>query len=326
MHSQGVSADPSRMVRGERKTYSRDDGAAGDTSTRPQMMEGLYAGFANGKVTLADCAWSQQRLHEWRRWSVVQMLGPIDIANLSPEERIYVWNAGRAELTTKPGADRLTRICDKECRIWSDEDPALAAVMQACGTWSRYWNEEEAHHEVAFNRLAAMTDMPALDDGTFLEYRKVFPDDDMLRTLTLLAISEITAATNYTAAAKVTKDAGLKALFRQVAADEIQHLEYFRSFARALVDSGRYPRKHVLAVALLYLRDGGELYGSTRKHIEDRGTHVNWWDTLDSAELDRLQPVENQTRMIFNLVKHLTDVEVKTVEALEDTWMDMVGQ
>ena len=82
--------------------------------------------------------------------------------------------------------------------------------MQACGTWSRYWNEEEAHHETVFGYLTAALQANPPDDLTIIEYRKIFPDDDMLRTLTLLACSEISAAVTYNEYAHQTKDAGLK--------------------------------------------------------------------------------------------------------------------
>lgn len=295
-------------------------------SDRPRVMRDLYRVFDNREMTLAEVTWHQHRLHEWRRWSAVDMIDAIDVARLSHTDRVYLWNAGRAELTTKPGADRLSRLSDKECRLWQEQDPALAAVMQACGTWSRYWNEEEAYHETSFNRLAAMVGMPQVDDETFIEFRKIFPDDDMLRTLTLLAVSEIVAATNYAGCARGASHPAIKALFQQVSADEIQHMQYFASFARALIDSGKYHAKDALAVAFLFVREGGELYGSRRETVEDRGTHVNWWDTLDDGgEVDRPQTIEKQRGMIFTLVRQLTDIEVTSVDQLEEAWMDQVG-
>ena len=301
------------------------DEAAFDPSGRPRVMRDLYRVFHEREMTLAEVTWHQHRLHEWRRWSAVDAIDAIDIAGLSDADRVYVWNAGRAELTTKPGADRLAGLSDKECRIWQEKDPALAAVMQACGTWSRYWNEEEAYHETSFNRLAALVDMPRVDDETFIEFRKIFPDDDMLRTLTLLAISEIVAATNYAGCARAARDPGVKALFQQVSADEIQHMQYCTSVARALIDSGHYPAKDALAVAHLFVREGGELYGSRREVVEERGTHVNWRDTLEDGDVDRPQTIAKQQAMIFTLVRQLTDIEVNSAEDVEDAWMEMVG-
>ncbi|MCA9706074.1 MAG: acyl-ACP desaturase [Myxococcales bacterium] len=296
------------------------------TKSYPPVPEGLYHAFRSGEETLVSMTWRQQQLHEARRWSVVEMLEHIDVDSLSREDRTYVWNAGRAELTTKPGADRVTRLADKECRRWQDTDPALAAVMQACGTWSRYWNEEEAHHETVFNELAARMGMPAVEDSTFIEFRKIFPDDDMLRTLTLLAISEIAAANKYVACSRACSDPGLAALLRQVASDEIQHMRYFSSFARGLVDSGRYHGKEAISIAYLFTREGGELFGSRRERVEERDSHVNWWDHVQTDDgVSQPDSIERQRTMIFAMIKSVTGISVGSVEELEDAWMDAVG-
>lgn len=294
----------------------------------PAIITDLYDAITRRGMSLVDITWEQQRLHESRRWSVVDMLAPIDIENLTPAELHLVWNAGRAELTTKPGADRLERQSEKECRRWQAANPAVAAVMQACGTWSRYWNEEEAHHETSFNRLAGLGGMELVPDETFIEFRQVFPDDDMLRTLVLLAISEITAAVNYGQCQLGARDQGLRRLFKQVAADEIQHRNYFISFAKALVDSGEYHAKDAFAVAHLFLRSDGELQGSTRDRLEDRGTHVNWWDALEDLgeESSFLSgAIERKQQLIFGALKKITGIEVSSADEVEDTWMDLVG-
>lgn len=307
---------------------SSDGGAASLVPVEtPQIITDLYDAFAVRGMSLVDVTWEQQRLHESRRWSVVEMLQQIDLAALSPVERSMVWNAGRAELTTKPGADRLERQADSECRRWQEKDPVVAAVMQACGTWSRYWNEEEAHHETAFNRLAAVSGMEPIADQVFLEFRQVFPDDDMLRTLVLLAISEITAAVNYGKCQLATEEPGLRRLFKQVAADEIQHRNYFVSFAKALIDSGAYQAKDAFAVAHLFLRENGELGGSTRKQVENRDGHVNWWDRLEVAEEEDFQPeaIDRKEHLVLSSLTRITGIEVRSKEEVEDTWLDLVG-
>lgn len=296
------------------------------TKSYPAVPSELYEAFRSGAHTLSSMAWEQQQLHEARRWSVVEMLSHIDIGALSAEDRVYVWNAGRAELTTKPGADRVARLADKECRRWLDTDPALASVMQACGTWSRYWNEEEAHHETAFNRIAAQLGMPVVEDTTFIEFRKIFPDDDMLRTLTLLAISEIAAANKYVTCSRAARDPGLAALLRQVASDEIQHMRYFSSFARALVDSGHYHPKEAVSVVYLFTREGGELYGSRREQVEQRPSHVNWWDHIETTDgVGQPDDIERQRTMVFAMLKSVCGVAVTTLDELEDAWMELVG-
>jgi rubrerythrin len=245
---------------------------------------------------------------------------------VSDSDRYLVWNAGRAELTTKPGADRLARLSDTECRRWQGQDAIVASIMQACGTWSRYWNEEEAHHETSFNRIATLLRLERVTDETFIEFRKVFPDDDMLRTLTLLAISEIVAAVNYGQCARAIQEPGLKALFKQVAADEVQHMNYFIAFAKALVDSGAYHAKEAFSVAHFFLREGGEVYGSKRGHVEQRGTHVNWWDSIDYRDgMFSPDAIEKKETLIFNALKRITGLSVSSAEEVEEQWMELVG-
>jgi hypothetical protein len=292
----------------------------------PAIITDLFDALTRRGMSLVDVTWEQHRLHESRRWSVIDMLGAIDLDRLTALDRMLVWNAGRAELTTKPGADRLERQADAECRRWRDTNPTVAAIMEACGTWSRYWNEEEAHHETVFLRLADETGMEPISDETFINFRQVFPDDDMLRTLMLLAISEITAAVNYGQCQHVVEDPGLRRLFKQVAADEIQHRNYFVSFAKALVDSGEYHAKEAFAVAHLFLREDGELLGSARAQLENRGTHVNWWDQLETGESDfRPEAFEKKEQLICGALKKITGIEVHSRDEVEDTWMDLIG-
>ncbi|WP_406205753.1 ferritin-like domain-containing protein [Kitasatospora sp. NBC_01560] len=296
------------------------------TSDQPAIITDLYAAITERKMSLIDITWEQQRLHESRRWSVVEMLADVDLEKLTPLDRNLVWNAGRAELTTKPGADRLERQAEVEVRRWEKQNAPLAAVMEACGTWSRYWNEEEAHHETVFNRLADLSGMEPVSDETFLAFRQVFPDDDMLRTLVLLAISEITAAVNYGQCQQVVQDPGLRRIFKQVAADEIQHRNYFISFAKALVDSGEYHAKDAFAVGHLFLREDGELLGSARESREQRGTHVNWWDHLDTSETGyRPEALEKKEQLVCGALKKITGIETHNRDEVEDTWLDLVG-
>ncbi|MEU6734764.1 acyl-ACP desaturase [Streptomyces physcomitrii] len=292
----------------------------------PAIITDLYDAFAQRNMSLVQVTWEQQRLHESRRWSVVDMLSAVDLDALTPIDRNLVWNAGRAELTTKPGADRLERQSRSEVDRWRDKNPVVANIMEACGTWSRYWNEEEAHHETVFLRLAEVTGMETVADETFIDFRQVFPDDDMLRTLVLLAFSEITAAVNYGACQHVIQDPGLRRIFKQVAADEIQHRNYFVAFAKALVDSGEYHAKDAFAVGHLFLREDGELGGSAREKVEERGTHVNWWDHLETGEGDfRPDALEKKEQLICGALKKITGIEVNSKEEVEDTWMDLVG-
>jgi hypothetical protein len=293
---------------------------------RPAVVRDLYRAFKEEGRTLVDISWEQHRLHESRRWSAVELLDAVRLDKLTEVDRFVVWNAGRAEMTAKPSADRMSLLADTECRRFLGQDAVVASIIQSLGTWSRYWNEEEAHHETSFNRLSTLMKLEPITDSTFIEFRKVFPDDDMLRTLTLLAISEIVAAVNYGHCSRVIQDPGLRALFKQVGADEIQHMTYFISFAKALVDSGAYPAKEAFAVAHLFLREGGEVHGSRRERVESRGTHVNWWDHLEHREgLYSPDAVRKKELLIFHALKRITGITVASAQQVEDTWMDLVG-
>jgi hypothetical protein len=296
------------------------------TDSKPAIIDELHSALTVEGMSLIDITWEQHRMHEHRRWSALELLAAVDMERLSEADRYRVWNAGRAELTTKPGADRVARLADRECHEWRPRDPVVANIMQALSTWSRYWNEEEAYHETAFNQLAHLVGLPAVPDETFIEFRKVFPDDDMLRTLTLLAISEITAAINYAECARLAEDPGLRALFKQVGADEIQHMNYFIAFAKALVDSGHWHAKEAFAVAHFFVREGGDLYGSRRAKIEARGTHVNWWDHVEHGPAsDTPDAIDRKRGLVYQALRRITGISVDSVQAVEDTWMDLVG-
>lgn len=290
-----------------------------------EIIPDLYDAFSKQGRSLIDVTWEQHKFHEQRRWSAAGLLKDVNFDALSKVDMVCLWNAGKAELTTKPGADRLARVADAECRRWLKDDPTLAACMQACSTWSRYWNEEEAYHENVFNMMAERLGLEHISDETFIEYRKVFPDDNALRTMFLLVTSEIIATVNYLRCAAATQEPGMQAIFKQVAADEAQHMRYFISFAKSLVDSGKYPAKDAFAIAQLFLREDGEMQGAKRKRIESRETHVNWWDHLESGDVVIPDDIEQKHKMIFSALEKVTGIRVSSVAEIEETWMELVS-
>ncbi len=295
---------------------------------RPTVVRDLYRAFKEEGRTLVDITWEQHRFHESRRWSAALLLEDVRQEQLSELDRFVVWSAGRAEMTAKPSADRMARLADAECRRFLDKDPVLASVIQSLGTWSRYWNEEESHHEMGFTWLSRMLGFAPISDATVIDYRKIFPDDDLLRTVTMLAFSEGIAAVNYGQYARRVQDPGLKVLFKHVGADEVQHMQYFIAFAKALVDSGVYLAKESFAVAHFFLREGGELYGSARGHVEYRPTHTNWWDHLeDGAGKAAAAPeaLERKRSLILHALKRITGISCASPKEVEDMWMDLVG-
>jgi hypothetical protein len=85
--------------------------------------------------------------------------------------------------------------------------------------------------------------------------------------------------------------------------------------------------KHAFAVAQLFLREDGELQGSARNRVESRDTHVNWWDRLEFVPTER-ERFDNQKRkceMIFAALRQVTGIDVRSVEEVEDKWMELVG-
>jgi hypothetical protein len=300
-----------------------------DEGQQPQRrvtgVEDLYRAIKEGR-RLVDIVWEQQRLHERYAWSVVEAVEAVKLEQLTESDRMLVWNAGRAELTAKPSADRMSRLADRECRRLQGQNDTAAAIVQALGTWTRYWNQEEARHETGFNRLAQMLGFEPVDDATYIEMRKVFPDDDLLRTVTMLTFSESIAAVNYGQCARHIREPGLKALFKQVGADEVHHMNYFISFAKGLVDSGAYNMKECFAVALFFLREGGELYGAKREHVEHRETHTNWWDHLQyGAGMNAPDALERKRSLILYALRRITGIACTSVEQVEDQYLELVG-
>jgi hypothetical protein len=292
------------------------------------VVRELYQAFKEEGRTLVDITWELHRFHESRRWSAAQLLESVRLEQLSELDRFVVWSAGRAEMTAKPSADRMSRLADAECRRFLGKDPVVASIIQSLGTWSRYWNEEESHHEMGFTQLSLMLGFAPLDDATVIDYRKIFPDDDLLRTVTMLAFSEGIAAVNYGQYARRVQDPGLKALLKHVGADEVQHMQYFISFAKALVDSGAYLPKEPFSVAHFFLREGGELYGSSRGRVEHRSTHTNWWDHLEQGAGQAAaapEALDRKRSLILHALKRITGISCSSSEEVEDTWMELVG-
>lgn len=72
------------------------------------IIRDLHGAITSG-TSLVDIAWIQHRFHESRRWSLTELIGRVDPAKVDPAMKRNIWNAGRAELTAKPGADRLSK-------------------------------------------------------------------------------------------------------------------------------------------------------------------------------------------------------------------------
>ncbi|MEZ4241581.1 MAG: ferritin-like domain-containing protein [Myxococcota bacterium] len=172
-------------------------------------------------------------------------------------------------------------------RSLEETNPRGAKVLHAAGYWlGRYWNEEEAHHEVAYGALLDELCLDPIPDEDVMSHRGMFPRDNFLRNLVLQACVEIEVSITYANAAKTTDNPMIREIFLQIMRDEVQHRQYFVAFAQALVDAGVYPAKDALAMAFHWIKPGGELYGSTRSAQSSRDGYVNWWEMTRTGDDD----------------------------------------
>ena len=90
----------------------RTAGRSALPAEQPAIITDLYDALTTRGMSLVDVAWEQQRLHESRRWSVMEMLAAGDADRLTDPDQMLVLNASRAKLPTKPSAGRLERRRD----------------------------------------------------------------------------------------------------------------------------------------------------------------------------------------------------------------------
>jgi hypothetical protein len=183
------------------------------------------------------------------------------------------------------------------------ENKVGALVLHAAGAWiSRYWLEEEAHHEVAYNTLLEKLCGDPIPEDDVILHRGLFPTDNFLRNLMLQACVEVEVAVTYGEQGKTTQDPLIRDVFLQVMKDEVQHRQYFVSFAQGLIDAGVYPAKDALAMAFTWIRPkGGELFGAQRDAQTRREGYVNWWETVrqDESHRDGVDTSQHYSEHIF---------------------------
>jgi|GEM_PF-1688631 len=294
-----------------------------------RVMMDLVRAIENDGLTLPKMLRYQQEYHEWRRWSVFEILKrhgkPKDIA---PEDKAVLWHVARGELTTMPGGIGLAQTALRYAKEIEKENRTGAVVLHAAGAWiSRYWLEEEAHHEVAYGTLLEEFCLDPIPEDEVIGHRGLFPTDNFLRNMMLQACVEVEVAVTYANQAKATKSPLIHDIFNQVMKDEVQHRQYFVSFAQALVDAKVYPAKDALAMAFTWLRPkGGELYGSKRDAQTPREGYVNWWETVrthDHADAVTDQQhyanelFEKKKTSILKAVHEATGQRYDTVEDLQ---------
>jgi rubrerythrin len=288
--------------------------------------------------TLTDILRAQQKYHEKRRWSVYEVIGERQLTNFDQKDRAALWHAARAELTTQPAGIRMAVQGVQLAQQIEGENPLGAIILQAAAAWSaRYWLEEEAHHEVAYGLLLEMAGLSPIEHDELVEHRGFFPDDNYVRVCMLQAFVEMEACATYGQVAKTTSDPLVREIFSTIARDESQHRQYFVSFARALVESGVYPVKDVLAMAYTWVRPGaGETHGSTRKQQSKREGFVNWWERVNIDEESGLALADEQIRSsniqatkersLFAAVFEATGIKVNSISELERAYFKSLIQ
>jgi hypothetical protein len=272
----------------------------------------------------------QQHYHEWRRWSVFDILTQYGDTEFDENDRSALWHAARAEITTQPAGIRLAVDGVKEANKIKDSNPIGSKVLHIAAAWSaRYWLEEEAHHEVAYGVLLEKAGLPPIGHDEVVEHRGFFPSDNYARVCMLQACVEIEATTTYGEVSKKSNNPLVRDIFKRIMKDEVQHRMYFVSFAKALIDAGVYPRKDIFSMAYMWIRpDGGETHGSKRVEQTKREGFVNWWEHVETdsdiaLKDDQIRSrflQDQKERSILAAVSNATGVQVDSIEDLKKAY------
>ncbi|MEZ4364430.1 MAG: ferritin-like domain-containing protein [Kofleriaceae bacterium] len=270
------------------------------------VMMNLVDAIKNEGLTLSRILRYQQQYHEYRRWSVFDILKRHEKHEIAPRDKAALWHVARGEMTTMPGGIGLAATALRYAKEIESENRVGAIVLHAIGAWvSRYWLEEEAHHEVAYNAILDEMCGDEVPEDEVIEHRGLFPTDNFLRNMMLQACVEVEVAVTYKEQARLTDDPLIREVYGQILRDEIQHRQYFVSFSQALIDAGVYPAKDALAMAFTWIRPkGGELFGSNRDAQSERQGYVNWWETVrsdDPNDPNAVDLAQHYTPRLFEL-------------------------
>ena len=193
-------------------------------SCKPRILTDIAGEIRRNNYSLTDILRIQQAYHEYRRWSVFDVIGDRKLTTFGAKDRAAICHAARAELTTQPAGIRMAVLGVKLAQQFENENLTGAIVLHAAAAWSaRYWLEEEAHHEVAYNLLLEMTGLPPVNYDELVEHRGFFPDDNYARICMLQAFVEIEATASYNAISRSSQDPLVKEVFERIMRDEVQH-------------------------------------------------------------------------------------------------------
>lgn len=279
-------------------------------------------------ATLTHVLRAQHSHHELRRWSSDRLFDGRRLTRPDENDKAALRHAARTELTTRPSGVRLALDGTRLAHEIRESNPLGSDVLHVAAAWSaRYWLEEEAHHEVSLGRLMEMAGIDPISEEGADEHHRTFPSDNYARICVLQACLEIEACVSYQHAARTSNDELVRDVFHRIVKDEVQHRQYFASFAKALVESGVHPVKDVLSMAYLWIRpDSGETFGPTP---ETWPGHQDFANRPEPIRTDRevLAPggdtspegVVNAQRSssVFALVREVTGIEIRSYEELK---------
>jgi hypothetical protein len=299
-----------------------------------KILTNLVNEITTNHFSVSDVLRIQQGYHEKRRWSVYNLINDRKIGVLEERDKAALWHAARAELTTQPAGIRLAVDGVKLAQELADNNPLGSKIAHIAAAWSaRYWLEEEAHHEVAYGLLLEMAGIEPIENDEVVQHRGFFPSDNYARVCILQACVEIEASITYGEMARTSTNPLVKDVFLHIMRDEVQHRQYFLSFAKALIDANVYPVKDILSMAYTWLRPGaGETHGSTRTQQARRTGFVNWWEHVKTDEKDDLHLRDDQirsnkllfakTKSVLSAVKNVTGIHLGSIKALEHAYYE----
>ena len=294
-----------------------------------RIIADLVAEIRNRKRSISDVLKAQQQYHEGRRWSVYDVIGNARLTHVDDRDKAVLWHAARANLTSQPAGIRLAVDGMKLARELLESNRLGSDIAHIAAAWSaRYWLEEEAHHEAAYGVLLEMAGLEPIAPDEVVLQRGFFPSDNYARVCMLQACAEIEATVMHGEIAKTSRDPVIREVFHRIMQDEVEHRQYFVSFAKGLLDSGVYPIKDVMHVAYTWIRpSGGESHGRKRVGQTSRDGFVNWQGYVLADHSTGVAPPDDQmrseplrakkVRSVLAAVQDATGIPLKSITELE---------
>lgn len=280
--------------------------------------------------TLSDFLLSQHSYHEFRRWSVEAIIEKYKndpkAEVFSDEDKAALWHVLRGEATTQPGGISIAVKASELANEYAKTNKRAEILFRALEAWlARHWLNEEAHHEVAFTRLANLAGIEKISNDELIQHKQYFPADKIGRKLVLQACVETEVTISYSHMVKNSTNPLVREIFYFAQKDESQHRLYFISFAKAFLELGIVPNKDILSMAYSWIRPHGDTYSTERGNLSQREGYINWWETVDSNDTYSMNKrqyknthIHKQKEMsVFQLVKYIIGIDISNVDELK---------